>query len=85
MQLISAGIFEMLEPLLPLEVDEEHTQLVSDVLVLMQSILPDQVKEEKPADILQSIEEEVIAVVKEVEAVETEKVQDEETKDVNVV
>ena len=75
----------MLEPLLPLEVDEEHTQLVSDVLVLMQSILPDQVKEEKPADIIQSIEKDVIAVVKKVEAVVAEKTQDEKTKDVNVV
>lgn len=45
MQLISAGIFEMLEPLLPLEVDEDHTQLVTDVLSLIQCVLPEQVEE----------------------------------------
>lgn len=35
MQLVSVGIFEMLEPLLPHEVDEDHTQLVTDVLLLI--------------------------------------------------
>lgn len=35
MQLISAGIFEIVEPLLPLEVEEDHTQLVTDALSLI--------------------------------------------------
>lgn len=40
MQLTSAGVFEILEPLLPAEGEEDHSKMVTDVLSLIEAILP---------------------------------------------
>jgi hypothetical protein len=38
--LTSAGIFDILEQLLPSELQDDHNQVVSDVLGLLSSMLP---------------------------------------------
>jgi hypothetical protein len=38
--LASAGIFEILDPLLPLQPEEDHTLIMTDVLSLIISLLP---------------------------------------------
>jgi hypothetical protein len=38
--LTSAGIFDILEQLLPSELQDDHNQVVSDVLGLLSNILP---------------------------------------------
>lgn len=40
MQLTSAGILEIVEPLLPTESEEGQNVIVSDVLSLIKSLLP---------------------------------------------
>lgn len=53
MQLASASIFEILDPLLPLQPEEEHTLIMTDVLSLIICLLPSsELQKEQPEDIV---------------------------------